>query len=266
MGRFEESAWAKEEFSRNYLERADVYIVDRRRMFGLAASFCKQFISKTEGIRLLDLGAGDGPLTHEILKASGSASATLVDGSEDMLYRARQRFGEYKDIRYVRASFQEILEGSVRLDSEFDLCVSSLAIHHLSAEEKAGLFNYIYGLLSEGGGFVNIDVVRPPSMKLQEWYFVLWRQWMREAQDRSGLGDEEPDEIIRRYLDPTSMNRPDTLQYQLNSLKNAGFSGVDCYYKNGIFAIFGGYKRNPIEHYVEHYDNRKSTTGKRTET
>jgi tRNA (cmo5U34)-methyltransferase len=242
MSEFGESAWARDDFSRNYLERADVYIVERRKMFALAASFCGHFFKDKTGVRLLDLGAGDGALSHELLKTDGSISATLVDGSEAMLRRADERLGEYENVKFVRASFQELLRGAAALDEEFDLAVSSLAIHHLSTEEKAALYGYVYGHLSEGGGFLNMDVVLAPSEGLEEWYFARWRGWMEHMQARLGLGDESPEDIIRRYKEPASTNRPDTLENQLDALRKAGFGGVDCYFKDGIFAAFGGRK------------------------
>jgi len=39
------------------------------------------------------------------------------------------------------------------------------------------------------------------------------------------------------------MNKPDTLANQLRALKSAGFVDVDCYFKNGIFVVFGGAKQ-----------------------
>ena len=65
---------------------------------------------------------------------------------------------------------------------------------------------------------------------------------VEQAQANSGLTDEPAEEIIKRYKDPASTNRPDTLEDQLSALIDAGFSDVDCYYKNGIFAVFGGRK------------------------
>jgi tRNA (cmo5U34)-methyltransferase len=38
------------------------------------------------------------------------------------------------------------------------------------------------------------------------------------------------------------MNRPDTLEDQLAALRSAGYLDVDCFYKNGMFAVFGGKK------------------------
>jgi tRNA (cmo5U34)-methyltransferase len=35
-------------------------------------------------------------------------------------------------------------------------------------------------------------------------------------------------------------NMPDTLEAQLEMLKQIGFNNVDCYHKYGIFSLFGG--------------------------
>lgn len=242
MTDFSESAWASSEFSANYLERADVYISERRKMFGVVRSFCSRFFPARNGtVRLLDLGSGDGVLAGELMEACGSIRATLVDASEDMLRRARERLGPDGDIEYVRADFKELLAGEV-LPGVFDLAVSSLAIHHLDAGEKAALFEYVYGRLEKGGAFVNMDVVLPPSETLEGWYFELWKDWMRSMQTRFGFQDEAPEEVVARYKDPASMNRADTLEVQLGTLRDVGFRDVDCYYKNGIFAVFGGRK------------------------
>lgn len=241
MGTFGDSSWAKEDFSKKYLERADIYIVERRKMFRIVASFFGHFFEGRKGISLLDLGCGDGVFTEELLKIDDRISATLVDGSEAMLQRARQRLEAYHCVHFIRVSFQELLGSGTGLP-EVDLCLSSQAIHHLEMKDKASLFRYIYAHLKADGCFVNVDVVRAPSQEVQEWYFAMWEDWMGEMFGRFRIDDELPQDIIKRYEDPASMNRPDTLEAQLEALRDAGFRDVDCYYKHGIFAIFGGRK------------------------
>ncbi len=240
MGSFEESSWSREDFSRNYLDKADIYIAERRRMFGLAVSYMVHFHGNSDGLSVVDLGCGDGALAHELLRVNPKLSFTLVDASQDMLLRADERLGVYTNVHFVKASFAGLLDGTVDL-GEFDLCVSAQAIHHLSFEEKADLFKYIFKHLSDRGSFLNIDVVRPPSEEIEAWYFDIWRGWMRMKMAEAGL-DEDPERVISQFKDPASMNRPDTLEAQLDALRDAGFRDVDCYYKNGIFAVFGGRK------------------------
>ncbi len=239
MDTFNQSAWAKEQFSKDFLEKADIYIQERRKLINNMSSLFSFYVKEKREIQILDLGCGDGVLTEELLLKDKSIIATLVDGSLTMLEKARDRLNAYSGIYFILASFQELLTGTIPLGN-FDFCVSSFAIHHLEIKEKKNLFRYVYGHLNAEGHFVNIDVVLSPSEGLEEWYFSIWREWMQHMQGQLNLKDELPEDIIRRYKDPLSMNKPDTLEDQLEALKEIGFRDVDCYYKNGIFAVFGG--------------------------
>ena len=239
MTEFEKSHWAQKDFSNQYLEDSDIYIVERRRLFEILRSFYRHFFANKKNNKILDLGCGDGILTQELLKVDGSISATLVDGSQEMLTKAKGKLSGFKGINYVRASFQELLRGDVEL-SNFDFVVSSLAIHHLNTKEKKSLFEYIYSRLNSGGYFVNIDVVFSPTENLEGWYLLLWKEHIREVQTRLKLEGNYED-IVERYKSNTD-NQPDALTVQLEALKSAGFEEVDCFYKYGIFTIFGGWK------------------------
>jgi tRNA (cmo5U34)-methyltransferase len=117
-----------------------------------------------------------------------------------------------------------------------------MAIHHLEMDEKASLFRLIASWLKPGGRFADIDVVLPPSEELEGWYFAIWKDWLTHMMSRNKIKDEVPEDVIRRYKDPSSMNKPETLSNQLRALESAGFVDVDCYFKNGIFVEFGGEK------------------------
>ena len=241
MTKFEESFWADEGFSSNYLENADIYIVERRKMIKMISSFFVHY-SQGDRISLLDLGSGDGVLTKALLKVNNKIHATLVDGSEAMLQKAKERLGTQQNLSFVEADFQEILDGKVEF-GQFDYCISAHAIHHQEMKDKENLFRFIHRHLTTGGKFINADVVLPPSTEIEEWYFVIWKQWMQNMMDKLNVRNEKPEDVIKKFKDPLSTNSPDTLEAQLIALKNAGFSDVDCYYKNGIFALFGGIKK-----------------------
>jgi tRNA (cmo5U34)-methyltransferase len=242
MGDFSTSAWADNNFAQNYLDKADIYIVERRKMFRLVSSLVSHFRYGEKDIKLLELGCGDGALTEELLKTSNGLSATLLDGGENMVQKARERLKGYRDTTFIQATFQDLLGGKVKLET-YDFCVSSMAIHHLEMDEKASLFRLIASCLRPGGHFVDIDVVLPPSKELEQWYLALWKDWLVHMMDRNNIRDEVPEDMIRRYKDPSSMNKPDTLEDQLRALETAGFVDVDCYFKNGIFVVFGGRKQ-----------------------
>jgi len=239
MSKFEDTKWADRRFSRNYRDYADIFIPFRNQCIEITKSFYSHFVSQNAEARVLDLGCGDGFFIQELLKSFTPANVMLVDGSAEMLEAAKERLGSRGGLNFTKASFQELLTNDPLNDS-FDFVYSSFAVHHLAFTEKKELYAYIYKRLSPRGCFVHNDVVSPPFHELEEWYFSLWRQWIGEH-----AAEERREEILdtpEKYKgDPENM--PDTLESQLEALKNVGFSNVDCYFKYGIFCLFGGSKR-----------------------
>ncbi len=240
MTDFRQTNWAKAEFGQQYRDNADIYIVERKRMFGILKSFYTHFISGKAQTHILDLGCGDGIVSRELLKIDDSISAILIDGSGDMLNKAKERLRDFKNADFIKASFQEIISGDI-IKGEFDFIFSSLAIHHLVMNEKIHLFEKIYSLLNMNGYFLNIDVVLSPAETLEQWYLELWKDWIDQRKAFLGIHGDYYNDIIRRYKDNRD-NKPDTLDNQLNALKEIGFKDVDCFYKYGIFTIYGGRK------------------------
>jgi 2-polyprenyl-3-methyl-5-hydroxy-6-metoxy-1,4-benzoquinol methylase len=80
MSDFRESAWADNKFAQNYLDKADIYVVERSKMSWFVSSLFVHF-SKGKTVDLLDLGCGDGIVSEELLKTERAISATLVDGT-----------------------------------------------------------------------------------------------------------------------------------------------------------------------------------------
>jgi tRNA (cmo5U34)-methyltransferase len=238
MTQFETSRWAESEFSQNYRDAANIYLPYRSQFIEITKSFFKHFISKNTQAKVLDLGCGDGLFIQEFLKSFTPANVRLVDGSYEMLEAAKERLGEQGNLFFSQVSFQELLSKDP-INENFDFIYSSLAIHHLPFVEKKNLYNYIYNHLSAGGCFVHSDVVFPPSEKLERFYLSIWRQWIKKhpAIEKH----KELIDIPEEYKDNKD-NIPDTLDSQLSAMKDIGFKDVDCYFKYGIFSLFGGFK------------------------
>jgi len=248
MSEFEKSEWAEDEHAKEFMENADIYILERKRLFSILRSFYRYFLmdSELEGpVKVLDLGCGDGALTMELLKEDNQINATLVDGSLEMLENARKNLENYEGMDFVHKTFQNLLKSQLNdnaclSNSSFNLVVSSLAIHHIHFEEKKSLFQYIYNHLECGGFFLNIETIKAPTDELESWYRVLWSEWINENQEK--LNANKSFQYLPEQYKDNPDNNPDKLEDQLDALKSAGFSQVDCYYKYGIFSIYGGMK------------------------
>ncbi len=236
MTEFADSRWSDNAFSQGYRDSADDFIPDRAGLIRITALLCRYFKGGRTGNSVLDLGCGDGLFVHELFRIDPDIEATMVDGSTEMLAAARQRLTGHARTSFVQATFQQLLSHDP-LEKRFDFVLSSLAIHHLGTEQKEALFGYVFSHLNPGGMFVIVDVVRAPTDNLENAYLALWREWILrncEPAKRAELG------LVPGKYSSNPDNRPDGLMFQLEALERVGFRDVDCFYKNGIFAAFGG--------------------------
>ena len=194
-------------------------------LFGVATSVIP--FETGDPIRVLDLGAGTGLFSEHVLTKYPKATFLLYDLAAKMLDVAKDRFDGHADqFEFVIKDYRELQD----IDA-YDLVTSSLSIHHLVHEDKRALFHQIYGALKDGGAFVHIDQVKGETTYLQDLYWDLWLQKVRE----SGAPEEQIQESIDRRQ-TYDIDAP--LADQIRWLKEAGFSNVDCVYKHTFVGVF----------------------------
>ena len=113
-------------------------------------------VSSTD--RVLELGSGTGNLT-ELLGPAGEI--VCVDVSTEMGAIAREKLAARPraaatPYRFVDADLLEALDV---VDGAFDVVASTYAVHHLTEEEKTGLFATVRRRLSPGGRAVFGDLM-----------------------------------------------------------------------------------------------------------
>jgi tRNA (cmo5U34)-methyltransferase len=225
----------------DYVSTADVIIVERRRTIKLLADIFRYHFGGKTGLHVLDLGGGDGVFTEYLHERYPDNAFTLLDGSADMLEKARQRLTG-KGVVFIQQTFEAYLDAPPE-DQTYDFVFSSNAIHHLDFLDKSRLYAKLFRELKHGGLFIDIDPVLPVSGRSERYQFNMWVDWIDETLSRSGFEDE-----VGRHADLPAVyrdkpeNKPSGLFEQLELLKQTGFRDVDCFYKYGIFAMFGGTK------------------------
>jgi SAM-dependent methyltransferase len=162
--------------------------------------------------RFLDLGTGDGRLLALVGERQPQAHGIGIDASIPMLERAGRRFAESTLIELRQHDLTEPLPAE---GGAFDAIVSALAIHHLPDERKRSLFSEIRALLAPDGTFVNLELVISPTPELHDHF--------RHA---IGRPDDDPSDRLAG------------LEEQLQWLRDAGFSQVDCRFKWLELALF----------------------------
>jgi SAM-dependent methyltransferase len=109
-------------------------------------------------IEVLDVGAGFGVVTEEVLRTFPAARITLQDYSAPMLDQARQRLADRAgQLRYVLCDLTDP-SWPRQVGGPFDLAVSAIALHNLGDPKKIyACYHAIHGLLKPGGRFLNCD-------------------------------------------------------------------------------------------------------------
>lgn len=189
--------------------------------------------------RFLDIGAGDGAMSQLLLAIAPAAEAVLVDYSQPMLARAEERLGhERSRWQAVRGDLREPAWRQELPAGAYDAAVSSYAIHHLPSQRKRALFAELFDVLAPGAMFVNIDVVTVDG-PLQGLFDEQMVANAIAAEHRHG-GQRGDEQIERELLADETDDQPDSLDEQLQWLREAGFADVEVHFKWAEGTIFGG--------------------------
>jgi SAM-dependent methyltransferase len=116
-------------------------------------------LPRDAAIEVLDVGAGYGFVTEEILHVFPNARVTLQDYSDLMFAHARQRLAKSAgQLTYVNCDLTD--PGWVeRVGGPFDLIVSAIAIHNLRDSQAIGAcYRGVSQLLKPGAPFLNYDI------------------------------------------------------------------------------------------------------------
>jgi len=252
--------WGNEARVAYFLANADVIVPRRAEQINLLTQLLPY--PPDAAVSVLDLGAGFGAVTEQILEHYRRATVTCVDGSQAMVAHAAERLRKYgARVKILKAdlaepSWSDILKPLTRSSTGgdkkdegavFDAAVSAIAIHHLTHQRKRELDREVFQLLAPAGIFLNNDVVAtPPALKAR---FEVLNLAAIQEQERAQRGIARTSEQIQaemreqlRLAGDRHQSHIASLGNQLAWLSEAGFKSVDCYWRYLDLAIFGGVK------------------------
>jgi tRNA (cmo5U34)-methyltransferase len=189
-----------------------------------------------EEFTFVDLGAGTGAASRTVMDYFPSARAVLADFSPQMMAQGAAELAPYEGrYRYVEFDLAKSGPWPDGIPDSAPAVVTSLAVHHLKDERKQQLFTEIFDHLAPGGWFLNYDPVTPPDPITEEaWLRAGDRRNPDAAHKRAHRTHEEQ----LRYENHVRYMAP--LELQLGFLRAAGFEGVDVFWKELDYVIYGG--------------------------
>ena len=184
---------------------------------------------------VLDLGAGTGRLSKLVSDRFPDSRVMLLDVSERLLTEAARQLAE------VGAKFTTVVvdmfESDLGLEANsFDCVVSSYALcHGRSESEYEGLYRQIMNYIKPAGCFLCLDHVHGARAELTMIGFEDWA---------AVLGQHFPEDRVESILKNSLIeDSPLDIPHHLSLLEKVGFERVDVLWKEGLFALYGGFGR-----------------------
>ena len=186
---------------------------------------------KDSNIRILDLGCGTGTISQLLSSRFSNSKIVCLDIASNMIEIAKYKLSSHDNSEFVVGDFKRINDLG-----NFDVVVSSLALHHLETDfDKKGFYTDIYNQLDNDGVFFNADVILASTDLMQTRNMNRWKEYMNKSVSMT--------EIENKWI-PTyeEEDRPAKLVDQLKWLENIGFKSVDVIWKYYNFGVYGGVK------------------------
>jgi tRNA (cmo5U34)-methyltransferase len=182
---------------------------------------------------VLDVGCGAGNYTLKLLEHLPNLDVTLIDLSEPMLQRARERVDRATTGRIMTIQ-GDIREVELR-DADFDIVLAAAVLHHLRTDrEWSEVFAAFHRALRPGGSLWIFDLVESSIPAVEQLMRTRYGEYLTQLEDASYR------DHVFAYIDKEDTPRP--LLFQLDLLRQVGFAQVEVLHKNVCFAAFGAVK------------------------
>jgi tRNA (cmo5U34)-methyltransferase len=182
---------------------------------------------------LLDVGCGAGNFTLKMLERLPALNVTMVDLSQPMLDRARERVCKVAtgNVETVQADIRELRLGA----EQFDIILAAAVLHHLRSDaEWHEVFAKFHRALKPGGSVWIFDMITSSLGPVEALMRARYGEYL------ATLKDEAYRDHVFRYIEQE--DTPKSLLFQLDLLRSVGFTSVEILHKNACFAAFGAIK------------------------
>jgi tRNA (cmo5U34)-methyltransferase len=181
------------------------------------------------GDTLLDVGCGAGNFTLRVLQETKLLNCHLVDLSRAMLERAQQRIqtAGAESITVYQSDLRELKFS----DASFDCVLAGAVLHHLRDESDwIAAFSQLHRWLKPGGRLYVADLAIFDEPAIQR---LMWNRFALHLQSIEGAAYRDS---VLAYIEKE--DSPRSLPFQLDLLRQVGFSGFDVLHRNGVNACY----------------------------
>lgn len=213
------------------LETGQVSSVDSALSLELITESAKRLVPDAK--ELLDIGCGGGNYTLKMLSKIPELNCTLVDLSLPMLERAQERITT-ATTGSITVMQSDIREAELE-ENKYDIILAGAVLHHLRDDNDwQAVFSKLYRILKKGGCLMIFDLIAQEKEVLNQYFEEKYIDYL------TGIGGMDYARKVLNYIEKEDTPRP--LSYQLQLMKESGFSQTDILHKNICFAAYCGIK------------------------
>lgn len=234
-----------EDIRRNFDQQVERFSnIETGQTTAIDSPLCMELVSRSAQLlnpgakSIMDLGCGGGNYAVKVASLLPEVDCTLIDISTNMLERAVERVSEIISgkVTALHDDYRELDLG----ENLYDVITAGTTLHHLREDQEwQSVFRKVYRALKPGGTFWINDIVIGETDEINAMMLEGWISEMKKHHD-----EEEINMYLNRY---ETEDTPRTLSYQLNLMKQVGFSETIVLHKHFNFAAFGARKsRNHI--------------------
>jgi tRNA (cmo5U34)-methyltransferase len=213
------------------LETGQIATIDAKISLELLTEASKRINPNAKN--LLDIGCGAGNYSLKMLTKIPDLNCTLVDLSEPMLKRAKERvsLNTKGDIITIQGDIREVgLQ-----ESYFDIILAGAVLHHLRDDKDwETTFDKLFSLLKPGGCLMISDLITQETNSINDY------TWERYGIYLESINGKEYKNKVFKYIEKE--DSPRSMTYQLELMKKVGFRKTEILHKNMCFGAFGGIK------------------------
>lgn len=195
-----------------------------------------------EGSKLLELGAGSGLFTKQLIETEHFSEIHVTDGAENMLAIAEENLqSEETILTYSQLNFSEASWSKKFANHQINAVTSSMALHH--ATDKQTLFNEVYNTLEDGGVFVFADHMAGATPQIDR--LIGAKRARIKGENHFKIDDPRISEFIEEdnRKQAAEGNACESVSDYLIYLNKAGFTDVDCIWRDYWLAVFVSIKK-----------------------
>ncbi|NER49614.1 MAG: methyltransferase domain-containing protein [Symploca sp. SIO1B1] len=179
---------------------------------------------------MLELGCGDASFTAQALSNTTIASYQGIDLSEAALLIAQSNMEPLP----CRATFTQgelseyVVELVQKQQENFDLILSSFALHHLSFEQKDFVMGKLLHLLKNGGIFLLIDVFRSENEKREDYL----KRYLEDVHKNWSQLTHQEYSLVEEHIRKSDFPETQSIFYSLAT--KHGFTRKECLYHDTL--------------------------------